>query len=143
MPAILPRPTLLMDPSTDDPPRTRRRKWQAKFGYAFRGIKRGMRGHSSFSVHFFAAASVLAGAIVFQCNWTEWCILLGAVGFVFVAELFNSAVEALFHGQDDAVKSKNYQALDIAAGAVLVASIFAAAVGLIVFGRRVWMCYAN
>ena len=46
-----------------------------------------------------------------------------------------------FHGQDDPVKARTYHALDIAAGAVLVASVFAAAVGLIVFGRRIWMCF--
>jgi diacylglycerol kinase len=56
--------------------------------------------------------------------------------------LFNSAVEALFHGQDEAVKARNYQALDIAAGAVLVASGFAATVGLIVFGRKLWYCFS-
>ena len=141
MPVSLPR----LGPSTvtaDDPPRKPRRSWRAKFGYAFRGVKRGVRGHSSFSVHIFAAALVVAGAAVLRCDWLEWCLLLGCIGFVFVAELFNSAVEALFHGQDDAVKARNYSALDIAAGAVLVASGFAAVVGLIVFGRRLWLCFA-
>src|SRR5437773_889247 len=85
--------TMPMDTAPDDPPRTRRRKWKAKFGYAFRGVKRGVRGHSSFCVHFFAAALVVAGAAVFHCDWIEWCALLGAIGFVFVAELLNSAVE--------------------------------------------------
>jgi diacylglycerol kinase len=139
VPPTLPFVTALMAPP-DDPPRTRRRKWRAKFGYAVRGVKRGVRGHSSFSVHFFAAALVLAAAVVFRCDRIEWCLLLGATGAVIVAELFNSAVEALFHGQDEAVKARNYPALDIAAGAVLVASLFAAAVGGIVFGRHIWMC---
>src|SRR6185295_2500721 len=116
VPVSLPRPTTFMDPSTDDPPPKPRRKWRAKFGYAFRGVKRGVRGHSSFSVHIFAAALVVAGAAVLRCDWLEWCLLLGCIGFVFVAELFNSAVEALFHGQDESVKSRNYTALDIAAG---------------------------
>jgi diacylglycerol kinase len=130
-----------MSPPADDRPRTRRDKWRAKFTYAFRGVKRGVRGHSSFSVHVFAAALVVAAAVGLQCGWVEWCVLLGCVGMVFTAELFNSAVEALFHGQDDAVKARTYQALDIAAGAVLTASAFAAAVGLIVFGRRIWLCF--
>ncbi len=141
MPAYLPRLGSVMDSSTDDPPRKPRRSWKAKFGDAFRGLKRGVRGHSSFSVHFFAAALVVAGATVFQCDWIEWCVLLGCIGFVFTAELLNSAVEALFHGQDAAVKPRNYQALDIAAGAVLMAGLTSAAVGLIVFGRRIWMCF--
>jgi diacylglycerol kinase len=130
-----------MDSAAGDPPRKPRRKWRAKFGYAFRGVKRGVRGHSSFSVHIFAAALVVAGAVGFDCGWVEWCLLLACIGSVFTAELFNSSVEALFHGQDDAVKARTYPALDIAAGAVLTASVFAAAIGLLIFGRRIWMCF--
>lgn len=142
MPAPFPRPVSVMGLAPDDPPRRARRKWRAKFGDAFRGWKRGVRGHSSFSVHFFAAALVIAGAIAFRCEWVEWCLLLAGIGAVLTAELFNSAVEALFHGQDESVKPGNYQALDIAAGAVLMASVTAALVGAVIFGRRIWLCFA-
>ena len=63
----------------------------AKFGDAFRGLKLGVRGHSSFFVHFFAAALVVAAGLVFRCAWWEWCVLLGCIGLVLTAELFNSA----------------------------------------------------
>src|SRR5215470_4051967 len=117
-----------------DPPAPRgrgkpRRKWSAKFGDAFRGIKLGVRGHSSFSVHVFFAALVFTAAAVFRCDLFQWCILIGCIGFVIVAELFNSAVEALYHGlADEESKRRCKPCLDIAAGAVLVASIFAAVV---------------
>ena len=114
------------------PPR-RRRPWRAKFKDAFRGLKFGVRGHSSFSVHFFFTALVLAAALVFRCTLMEWCLLLGCIGLVLVAELFNSAVETLFRGLDAATKERVWPALDIAAGAVLVASLTAAAVGLLIF----------
>jgi diacylglycerol kinase len=111
----------------------RRRPWRAKFAVAFRGIKLGIRGHSSFSVHFFFAALVLAAAIVFDCDAWEWCLLLGCIGFVLTAELFNSAVETLFGGLDEPTKQRVWPCLDIAAGAVLMASMVAAVIGLIVF----------
>ena len=130
-----------MDNTPDDPPRKPRRPWRAKFGHAFRGVKRGVRGHSSFSVHAFAAALVVAAAVVLDCDRVEWCLLIGCVGAVSTAELFNSAVEALFHGQDEAVKARTYAALDIAAGAVLAASAFAAVIGVVVLGRRIWLCF--
>lgn len=113
-----------------------RRSWRLKFGDAFRGLKLGVRGHSSFFVHIFFAALVLAAAIVFRCEPLEWCVLLGCIGLVLTAELFNSAIEALFHGLDDATKARNWPCLDIAAGAVLAASCTAAVIGSIIFLRR-------
>ena len=111
----------------------RRRPWRAKFRDAFRGLKAGVRGHSSFFVHFFAAALVSAAGLVFGCTPPEWCLLVGCIGLVLTAELFNSAVETLFRGLDEATKERVWPALDIAAGAVLLASLTAVAVGLLVF----------
>lgn len=118
------------------PPRKRPRRWREKFREAFRGVKLGVRGHSSFYVHFFVAALVTAAAVAFNCDWLDWCLLLGCIGLVFTAELFNSAIETLFHGLDPEAKARIHGCLDIAAGAVLVASLTAAVVGGIVFTRR-------
>ena len=119
-----------------DPPRKPPRSWRTKFGDAFRGLKFGIRGHSSFSVHFFFAALVIAAAIVLRCTLLDWCLLLGCIGLVLTAELFNSAVETLFRGLDEATGERTWPCLDIAAGAVLLASITAAAIGTLVFLHR-------
>jgi diacylglycerol kinase len=113
-----------------------RRKWRHKFGDAFRGLKLGIRGHSSFFVHFFFTAMVVVVAAVLNCDFRDWCILIGCIGFVLTAELFNSAIETLFHGLDSATKARMHGCLDIAAGAVLLASITAVLVGGIVFLHR-------
>jgi diacylglycerol kinase len=115
-------------------PRRRRRPWLHKFRNALRGLKFGVRGHSSFFVHFFFAALVLAAATALACTVTQWCLLLLSIGFVLTAELFNSAIETLHRGFDEETKEKTWKALDIAAGAVLLASVTAALVGLLVFG---------
>ena len=128
-------PLLTDEDDAAEAPRPRR-PWRAKFGDAFRGLKLGIRGHSSFFVHFFFAALVLAAAIVLRCNLEQWCILLLCIGLVLTAELFNSAVETLFRGMDEATRDRAWPALDIAAGAVLLASLLAAAVGIAVFGWR-------
>jgi diacylglycerol kinase len=114
-------------------PRRARRSWRDKFRAALRGLKVGVRGHSSFSVHFFFAALVLAAALVLGCDKIEWCLLLGCIGLVLVAELFNSAIETLFRGLDEATRDRAWPALDVAAGAVLMASITASVVGAIIF----------
>jgi diacylglycerol kinase len=121
----------------------RERRWRAKFRDAARGVKLGVRGHSSFFVHFFSAALVLAVAITVQCGVLEWAILIECIGAVLTAELINSALETLFHGLDDSVKQRLTGVLDIAAGAVLLASATAAVVGGIVLGNRLWIMLSS
>jgi diacylglycerol kinase len=141
----MPMPPSPLPPSVDvDPPaapsvggsQRPRRPWREKFRAAFRGLKLGVRGHSSFAVHFFFTALVLVAAGIFLRDPLEWCLLLGCIGMVLTAELFNSAIETLFRGLDEATRARTWSALDIAAGAVLLASLFAAAIGGIIFLRH-------
>jgi diacylglycerol kinase len=111
------------------PPRT----WRAKLGDAFRGWKLGIRGHSSFFVHFFFAALALAAAVVLRCSLLEWCLLVACIGTVLTAELFNSAIETIFQGLDEETKSRVRPCLDIAASAVLMASLCAVLIGCAIF----------
>src|SRR5216684_3007890 len=135
--AVMPLPVSEMQDFLEMPTGMKsRRSWRAKFGDAFRGLKLGVRGHSSFFVHFFFAALVLAAGIVLRCEPLEWCLLLGCIGMVLTAELFNSAIETLYRGLDAATKARTRGCLDIAAGAVLMASILAAVIGAIVFSAR-------
>jgi diacylglycerol kinase len=138
----LPPPSIEPRDQFDNPVRLKpRRAWRAKFHDAFRGLKLGIRGHSSFSVHFFFAVLVIAAAIVFRCEFLDWCLLLGCIGLVLMAELFNSAIETLFHGLDERTKPRALATLDIAAGAVLAASITAALIGCMVFLHRLAVLY--
>ena len=137
-----PRPPVI--PAPEQPVRAKpRRKWRDKFGHAFRGLKLGVRGHSSFAVHFFFSAVVLAAAVVLRCELLEWCILVGCIGLVLTAELFNSAMETLFRGLDEATKARVWPCLDISAGAVLLASITAAMVGGILLVQRFAVMLGN
>ncbi|MFL5243422.1 MAG: diacylglycerol kinase [Gemmataceae bacterium] len=119
----------LADPATAP---QRRRSWRAKFRVAFRGMKLGIRGHSSFFVHFFFSALVVAAGVILRCDLMECCVLLGCMAMVITAELFNSALETLFRGLDEATRKRVWPALDVAAGAVLFASIAASIIGCIV-----------
>jgi diacylglycerol kinase len=133
---FLPRSPLTL-PTPPVPPKVRPpRRWRHKFGDAFRGLKLGVRGHSSFFVHFFFAALVVAAAVALRCELVQWCLLLGCIGLVLTAELFNSAVETLFRGLDEETRERAWPALDIAAGAVLLASVTAVVVGSLIFLRQ-------
>lgn len=122
-----------MQPEAERRPRP---SWRAKFAVAFRGMWLGLKGESSFFVHVFMTALVLAAAAVLRCEAWQWCVLLGCIGLVLTAELFNSAVETLFRGLDAEAKERCWPALDVSSGAVLMASLFAAVVGTVVFVTR-------
>lgn len=122
------------------PPNTSRR-WRDKFREAARGVYYGIRGQTSFVVHFCSVVVVCTTALLLRCNLFEWCVLLGCIAMVLVAELFNSAIEALFHGLDVATKQRWNPCLEIAAGAVLLAAGFAALIGVLIFGGRWWSMY--
>lgn len=111
-----------------------RRSWSTKFANAFRGVVAGVRGQNSFLVHFPTAVAVLCLATFLQVSVERWCILLLCIGSVLTAELFNSCLESLARAIDTQHNPAIGRALDIASGAVLVASCTAAIVGMIVFG---------
>jgi hypothetical protein len=73
----------------------RRRSWPRKFADAFRGLSRAVRRQSSFFVHLWVAAAVVAVAAVLRVSLVEWCLLIGAIGIVLVAEIFNTSIESL------------------------------------------------
>ncbi len=125
----------------DAPARNKPRRWRDKFNEAFRGVKKGVRGQSSFSVHFFFAVVALMAAVALECNHYEWCLVIGCVGLVLTAELFNSALEMLFRGLEPEARDRVYHSLDIAAGAVLVAGLTAATIGGIIFGRKLLLLF--
>ena len=113
------------------------RGWPEKFRDALRGLKCGIRGQSSFFAHFFMTAVVLvAGALSPHMNHIEWCLLVLCIFVVLAAEMFNSALETMARAITDETDPHVGEALDIGSAAVLLASIGAAIVGIIIFGRH-------
>lgn len=112
------------------------RSWSHRFRDAFRGLKAGVRGQSSFFVHFFVAAVVAATGAVLGVNRYEWCLLLLCIAGVMTAEMFNSALESMAKAITYEEHPHIGNSLDIGAAAVLVASIGASIVGTIIFAHR-------
>jgi diacylglycerol kinase (ATP) len=83
-----------------------------------------------------AAATVIACAAVWRVTALEWCLLVGAIGIVCVAELFNTAIESLTRAIAIGHHPRIRDALDVASGAVLLSAIVAALIGGIVFVPR-------
>ncbi len=103
------------------------------FEYAFAGIKSFFYSQHNAWIHLLATAVVLFLAIVFHVSNAEAMALTGAVGFVWVSELFNTAIEKIMDFISVERNPKIKLIKDISAAAVLVAAITALVVGCIVF----------
>ncbi len=88
--------------------------------------------------HLTAAIVVIVLAVWLRVALQEWLWLLAAITGVWVSELFNSAVERTVDLFSPNVHPLAKAAKDTAAGAVLVAALFAATVGVIVLGPPLW-----
>jgi undecaprenol kinase len=102
------------------------------FVFAIRGIGTGF-GERNFRLHLLAFITVLAAGLYFKIEKYEWLIILGMSALVLSLELVNTAIERLCDlyskEQDERIKKIK----DLAAGAVLIAAILAAVIGLIIF----------
>lgn len=107
------------------------------FNYAIEGIVYALRTQRNMRLHALAAGVVLAVALLLGVARWELVALLFAITFVFVAELANTAIEATVDIATELFDPMAKTAKDVAAGAVLVASMNAVAVGYIVFFDRV------
>ena len=107
------------------------------FNFAFEGIIHVLRTQRNMRIHFLIATGVLIAALVVGVGRLELVVLLMAISFVLIAEMINSALEA---GIDVATTSFDplaKLAKDIAAGAVLIATVNAVVVGYLVFVDRI------
>jgi diacylglycerol kinase (ATP) len=107
------------------------------FNFAFEGVIHVLRTQRNMRIHFAIAAAVLVAALALGVDKGELIALLLAISFVLIAEMINTALEA---GIDVATTSFDplaKLAKDISAGAVLIATVNAVAIGYLVFSDRI------
>ncbi len=107
------------------------------FNHAAEGVIHALRTQRNLWIHFTVAAAVLVAAVGFGVSRLELMVLLVAITFVLVAELVNTAIEAAVDVSTTSFDPMAKIAKDIGAGAVLVATLNAVAVGYLVFSGEV------
>ena len=106
------------------------------FNYAFEGVIHALRTQRNLRIHFAIAAAVLVLAFVYDVTRLELIALMIAIAFVLIAEMVNTAVEATIDLSTPSFDPLAKIAKDLAAGAVLIASVNAIAVGYLVLADR-------
>jgi len=103
------------------------------FRFAVEGVVHVFRTQRHMRFHFITVALVLCLGLLYRLSRAEMAILCLVSAGVLMAEMFNTAVETVVDMVTQAYHPLAKLAKDIAAGAVLIASITAVMVGLIVF----------
>ena len=110
----------------------------ASFGYAFAGFWYAVRTQPNMRIHLAVAAMVVALGLYLGLGWTQWAVLALTMGFVLVAEMFNTVAEAAMDAATPYYHPLVKIAKDVAAGAVLVTALVAVCVGLLILGPPLW-----
>lgn len=104
------------------------------FRYALRGLGLLVREEHNARVHLAVSLCVLAAGTALQLPSADWRWLVLAIALVWLAEAFNTAIEDLCDRICPDLDPAIGRIKDLAAGGVLVASLGAAAIGLLTLG---------
>jgi diacylglycerol kinase (ATP) len=107
------------------------------FIFAFEGIIHTLRTQRNMRIHLAVAFIVLVTALIVNVTKLELIALLISITFVLIAEMINTAVEAAIDIATTSFDPMAKLAKDVAAGAVLIATTNAIAVGYLVFAGKV------
>lgn len=99
--------------------------------YALHGLSSALKTERNLKIHIIAMFLAMILGFYLKLSIIEWGIIILVIGFVLVAELFNTAMERL---GDDAANGNQKklikQAKDTAAAGVLLSAITALVIGI-------------
>lgn len=108
------------------------------FGHALRGVFVLVATQRNARVHLLATSTIVALAVATKRTRAEWAILAAAIGLVWIAEAFNTALEFLANRISQSPDPLIRDAKDLSAASVLLASMTSIALGVCAFWRVPW-----
>lgn len=109
------------------------------FRCAIEGLRYVLRSERNARIHLAMAILVVLMSIWLRLTAVEWVLMVAAIALVFAGEMLNTVVELTI---DLITVERNplaKRAKDVAAGAILVAAVAAAIMGLLILGPRLWL----
>ncbi len=114
-----------------------RKKLSNSFRYAGEGIISAFLSERNMKIHVTIMFLVIFCGFYFQISVSEWMTCLVLFGLVIAFEIMNTALETVVDIAMPEQNPKAKLAKDLAAGAVLVAAIVAAIIGLMIFFPKI------
>jgi diacylglycerol kinase len=109
--------------------------WRS-FSFAGQGVWHAAATQRNMRIHLAAALAAVIAGLALRINAAGWGAIALAIGLVLTAEIMNTAIEALADLATGEYHPLAKAAKDMAAGAVLVASVAAVGVAAAVFLPR-------
>jgi undecaprenol kinase len=107
------------------------RSFRQRLSFATAGLSAGWRRERSFRTQVVAGVVVLCVLVALRASAIWGAVVVLATGLVLAAELFNAALEALVDRLHPEIHPEIRAVKDMAAAAVLVASVAAFVVGVL------------
>lgn len=103
------------------------------FKNAYNGVTYCIRNERNMRIHLTVTVYVLVFSPFYHFTQEQMLLLLLTIGIVLFAEAVNTAIEAIVNLETQSYDHLARIAKDVAAGAVLICSIFAAVIGIFLF----------
>ena len=103
------------------------------FKAAFEGIASTYKKEQNIKIHTFISILVVVFGFFLKINYIEWLVCLVLIGFVLMAEFFNTAIEYVVDLASPDIHPLAKAAKDTASAGVLMMAIIAAVIGLVIF----------
>ena len=107
------------------------------FKAAFEGISSTYKKEQNIKIHTIISMIVILGGIVFKINYIEWLVCLVLIGFVLMAEFFNTAIEYVVDLASPNIHPLAKAAKDTASAGVLMMAIISALIGCVIFVPKI------
>jgi len=107
------------------------------FKYALNGIFTALSICRNLKIHYLFALLAILGGWYFDITRIEFMIILLAITLVVTLEMMNTAIEKVVDLLTERYHILALIAKDVAAGAVLIASIVALIIGALIFGPHI------
>ena len=108
------------------------------FYFAFAGIWFLLRTQRNARVECAIGLGAVALGLWLRITTVEWAVIVFTIALVLILEGLNTAVECAIDLASPQRHPLAKAAKDLAAGMVLIASMASVAVGLLIFGPRLW-----
>lgn len=112
------------------------KKFLRSFRYAFEGLKLAVTLDQNVRFHLVTGSLVFVAALLLKATKLDLMFVIFAIFFVIITEMVNTAIEEMTNLIKIEHSKEARIAKDVAAGAVLLAAIFAFIVGLFVLVPR-------
>ncbi len=111
------------------------------FTNAFQGIKYCLLREKNYRIQFAIAVIIFAAAIFFSITTAELMQILFCFALVLSLEMINTSIEKLSNEVCQSISPVIKQVKDVAAGAVLLASVIGLIIGLFIFLPKIILLF--